>query len=220
MILPYTTWVILLLTIAGSLYGQDTAIYHQAKGALFSNQYVLVKASQTDRFGTFEQYSNTDDGQQWYGHGVFTESRRKIRLTFDTVRKQPRVQAVATVQHKDTLFIRWFDERGQQQYGFTIRLADSTQPGYKADWETGLVKIPKGEVKGNKLGLYAFGHQRKIADVNIDSTANEVNIFANDVGVSHTYGKQKEVLKKTSRGFITVGMWTQGRKSAFERINR
>ena len=73
---------------------------------MFSNNYTFIKKNKTDNFGTFIQYSATDDFQCWHGKGVFNETRKKYYLTFDTTYNHNRIETVSSTKHSDTLYIK------------------------------------------------------------------------------------------------------------------
>ncbi len=163
------------------------------------------------------QYSGTDDMQYWYGQGVFTETKQKIFLTYDTTNNHNRIETVSSTGHSDTLYIKWFDWRGEQQEWFNIRFADTIKNKniYRADFLTGFVKIPKKDLTNNNLSLYAFGSDRNIFDFLVPDHVDEINIFANDLVIMHTFDKTKETLKKNGKGFKTIGMWTKEKPTQF-----
>ncbi|MBI1307744.1 MAG: hypothetical protein GC181_14165 [Bacteroidetes bacterium] len=206
---------ILFLTV-GQLFGQDTTTYRQANASMFSNNYTFIKQNKSDNSGTFNQRTRTDDGQYWYGQGTFEENKQKIYLTFDTTECNPRIETKKNENHRDTLYIRWFDWWGNRQEWFTVRFTDTTSnKSYHADWQTSFIKIPMTELKNKKLSLYGFSSTRKVVDLEVPIGVNEVNIFANDSLVIHTYNKSNEELSKRKNGFITVGMWTKGKRTLF-----
>lgn len=184
---------------------------------MFSNNYTFIKKNKSDNFGTFIQHSRTDDMQQWYGQGIFTETNNKYFLTFDTTNNHNRIETISPTGHSDTLYIKWFDLIGEQQEWFSIRFADTTKNKniYRADYLTGLVKIPKKDFTDKDLSLYAFGGNRSIFDFLVADNIDEINIFVNDSVFTHTYDKKKETLKKNGKGFTTIGMWTKGKPTQF-----
>lgn len=121
----YIIFTILFISAFGQLFAQDTTIYRQANASLFSNNYTFIKKSKSDKFGTFIQCSRTDDMQYWYGEGKFTETNKKYFLTFDTTNYYNRIETIASTSHSDTLYIKWFDWRGEQQEWFSIRFQDT-----------------------------------------------------------------------------------------------
>ena len=207
----------LLATILGQLFGQDTTVYTQANASMFWNNYTFIKVSKTDNHGAFNQSAGTDDGQYWYGQGKFEENKQKIFLTFDTTRCNPRPETSKNENHSDTLYIKWFDCWGDQQEWFSVRYTDTTvsKSIYQSNLLTGVMKIPKAELKDKKLSLYKFSGTRKVIDFEIPYETNEVNIFANDTFAMHTFDKSKEKLSKTANGFTTEGMWTKGKRTLF-----
>lgn len=213
----YIILTILFLTVFGYLFGQDTSTYRQANGSMFSNNYTFIKKNKSDNFGTFIQYSETDDMQYWYGQGVFTETNKKYFLTFDTTNNHNRIETVSSTEHSDTLYIKWLDWRCEQQEWFSIRFADTIKNTkiYRSDFLTGFVKIPKTDLKDKKLSLYAFGSGRNIFDFIIPDNIDEINLFVNDTVVMHTFDNTKITLKKNKRGFTTIGMWTKEKSAQF-----
>ncbi len=141
-------YTLLLTAAVGQLFAQDTTVYRQANASMFSNNYTFIKKNKSDKFGTFIQYSSTDDMQYWYGEGVFTETNQIYFLTFDTTDNHNRIETVASTGHSDTLYIKWFDWRGEQQEWFSIRFQDTINNKniYHADFLTGIAKIPKNEL--------------------------------------------------------------------------
>ena len=111
----YIIFTILFQILVGQLFAQETTIYRQANASLFSNNYTFIKKNKSDKFGTFIQFSRTDDMQYWYGEGIFTETNKKYFLTFDTTNNHNRVETISSTGHSDTLYIKWFDWRGEQQ---------------------------------------------------------------------------------------------------------
>jgi hypothetical protein len=65
---------------AGNCLGQDTLCYHQTASPLVSNHYIFYKENKHLPSGTFDKIMHSDDGQQWAGHGLFTERHRKLIL--------------------------------------------------------------------------------------------------------------------------------------------
>ena len=213
----YIILTILFLTVIGQALGQDTTIYRQANASMFSNNYSFIKKNKSDNSGTFKQYSGTDDMQQWYGEGVFTETNKKYFLTFDTTKNHNRIETASSTGHSDTLYIKWFDWNGEQQEWFSIRFADTNKNKntYRADFLTGFVKIPKNDLTNKHLSLYAFGSNRNIFDFLVADNVDEINIFVNDLVIMHTFDKKKETLKKNGKGFTTIGMWTKEKPTQF-----
>ncbi len=208
---------ILFLTDIGQLFGQDTTIYSQENASMFSNNYTFIRKNKSDSFGTFIQYSGTDDMQQWYGQGVFTETNKNYSLTFDTTNNYNRIETVSSKGQSDTLYIKWFDWRGDQQEQFSIRFMDTANNNiiYDADILSGFVKIPKSELTSNSLSLYAFGGNKNVFNFSIADSIDEINIFVSDLLFMHTFDKKKETLKKNGKGFTTIGMWTQEKPTQF-----
>ena len=212
----YILFTILFLTF-GQLFGQDTTIYKQANASMFSNNYTFIKKNKSDNAGAFIQYVRTDDGQYWYGQGVFIETKQKIFLTFDTTNNHNRIETVSNSVHADTLYIKWFDWWGNQQEWFSIRFADTTKDKhiYRAGVLTGFVKIPRKDLTSKNLSLYPFRSDRNIFNFYVPDSVNEVNLFANVPVLMHTFDKTKEILKKNKKGFITIGLWTKEKRTQF-----
>ncbi|MBS1635169.1 MAG: hypothetical protein JST26_04545 [Bacteroidetes bacterium] len=212
----YIILTIVFLTF-GQLFGQDTTTYRQANASMFWNDYTFIKKNKSDKSGTFIQYSGTDDMQDWYGKGVFTETNKKYFLIFDTINNHNRIETVSSTGHSDTLYIKWFDWRGEQQKWFSIRFADTTKNKniFRSDFLTGSVKIPKIELTSKNLSLYSFGSRGNIFDFFVADNIDEMNIFANDLVLMHTFNKRKETLKKNGKGFTTIGMWTNEKPTQF-----
>lgn len=208
---------ILLLTAIGKLIGQDTLIYIQANASMFSNTYTFIKKVNSDNFGRFKQFSKTDDMQYWYGEGTFIEENRKIILSYDTSRHQNRIETSFEVEHSDTIYIKWFDWWGEPLKWVNVRYSDTTVNDtiFQSDWKSGLIKIATKDIQHNKLSLFAYTSNRKIVDFEINTDINEVSIFANDTITIHTFDKTNETLKKNKKGFVTVGMWTNNKKTKF-----
>ncbi|AFM04727.1 hypothetical protein Fleli_2355 [Bernardetia litoralis DSM 6794] len=217
MIRYYIILTILCLSFIGKLFGQDTVIYSQENASMFSNNYTFIKKDKADNSGVFQQYSGTDDMQHWFGSGTFTETKRKIFLTFDTTNNQNRIETVSSTNHSDTLYIKWFDWRGEQQEWFSIQFADTTKTKdtYRANFLMGFVKIPKEDLTNKNLLLYAFGSNRNIFNFSVAENIDEINLFVNDPILMHTFDKTTETLKKNKKGFTTVGMWTNGKQTQF-----
>ncbi|MCW3084855.1 MAG: hypothetical protein JWP12_2221 [Bacteroidetes bacterium] len=208
-----------LLIIFGKMFGQDTARYSQENASLFSNVYTFVKDKKTDVAGIFYQEGFTDDGQTWYGKGTFRETKNKFYLDFDTTGCHNRIIAAGATKKPDTLYIKWCNWCGQQQIVYNIRYTDATNKTiYDADWQTGIVKIPLADLKDRKLSLYPFGGNRKLTDFVIPAGTEKITIFANDTEM-HTYGGKTEILKRKGNGFVTVGMWTNGKRTKFVKRN-
>lgn len=205
------------MAVIGQLFAQDTTIYRQANASMFSNNYTFIKKNKSDKFGTFIQYSGTDDMQYWYGEGVFTETNQKYFLTFDTTNNYNRIETVSSTGHSDTLYIKWFDWRGEQQEWFSIRFQDTINHNdiYQSDFIIGFVKIPKNELTNKHLALYPFGGNRNIFDFYVSDKINEINIFVNDQMRMHTFDKKTEILKKNAKGFTTIGMFTKEKLTQF-----
>lgn len=184
---------------------------------MFSNNYTFIKKNKSDYFGTFIQYSGTDDMQHWYDQGVFTETNKKYFLTFDITNNHNRIETVSSTGHSDTLFIKWFDWSGEQQKWFSIRFTDTTKNKniYRADFLTGFIKIPKKDLTNKNLSLYALGSNRNIFDFLIADNIDGINIYVNDPVLMHTFDKKKETLKKNGKGFTTIGMWTKEKPTQF-----
>lgn len=213
----YIIFTIVFMAVFGQLFAQDTTIYRQANASMFSNNYTFIKKNQSDKFGTFIQYSGTDDMQYWYGEGVFTETNQKYFLTFDTTNNHNRIETVASTGHSDTLYIKWFDWRGVQQEWFSIRFSDTINHNniYHSDFIIGFVKIPKNELTSKHLSLNPFGGNRNIFDFYVSDSINEINIFVNDQMLMHTFDKKTEILKKNAKGYTTIGMFTKEKLTQF-----
>lgn len=213
----YIIFTILFQILVGQLFAQDTTIYRQANASLFSNNYTFIKKNKSDKFGTFIQFSRTDDMQYWYGEGIFTETNKKYFLTFDTTNYYNHIETVASTGHSDTLYIKWFDWRGEQHEWFSIRFADTINYKniYHADFLIGFVKIPKNELTSKHLSLYSFGGNRNVFDFSVSDSINEINIFVNDQMLMHTFDKKTETLKKNVKGFTTIGMFTNEKSTQF-----
>ena len=203
--------------LLGWTYGQDTIEYRQKNAALFSNNYTFYKLNTTDRKGTFKQTTFTDDGQSWFGQGTFKEKRRSIVLNFDTTKFNHRVEFKMKENNKDILIIKWFDWWGEPQEFFNIKYKDTTSNKkiYQLNWVKEYVEIPLTELQDKNLSLYVFNSNRKILDFIVPDKVNEIVIFANDTMRIHTYNKTKQKLRKRKNGFMTVGMWTKGKKTLF-----
>ncbi len=201
----------------GLTYGQDTIEYRQKNAALFSNNYTFYRLNKTDKNGIFKQTTFTDDGQSWFGQGIFKEKRRCIVLTFDTTKFNHRVEFKTKENNKDILNIKWFDWWGEPQEFFNIKYKDTTSNNkiYQTNWVKGYVEIPLTELQDKNLSLYVFNSNRKILDFKVPEGINEISIFANDTMRIHTHNKTKEKLRKRKNGFITLGMWTKGKKTLF-----
>lgn len=217
--------ILFILIFIGTLlfvpsYGQDTVAYRQANAALFSNTYTFFKENKSDKNGTFRQKTSTDDGQCWVGQGVFIEKGRKIILTFDSTKFNPRVDYKLNENHREILIIKWFELWGNPQEFFDIKYSDSTtnKDIYESSWQKGFVEIPLKELKDRKLTLYNFNCTRKIADFQVPDETNEIYIFANDSKKTQIHNKSRERLKKRKNGFKSVGMWTKGKKTLFVKI--
>ena len=208
---------ILFFIVFVPLFGQDTTVYRQANASMFSNNYTFIKKNKSDNSGIFIQYSGTDDMQYWYGQGVFTETNKKYFLTFDTTNNHKRIETVSSTEHSDTLYIKWFDLRGEQQEWFSIRFTDTTKNKnvYREDFLTGFVKVLKKDLTSKHLSLNAFGSDRNIFDFFVADNIDEINIFANDLMLMHTFDKTKETLKKNGKGFTAIGMWTKEKPTQF-----
>lgn len=213
----YIIFTILFQILVGQLFAQETTIYRQANASLFSNNYTFIKKNKSDKFGTFIQFSRTDDMQYWYGEGIFTETNKKYFLTFDTTNYYNHIETVASTGYSDTLCIKWYDWRGEQQEWFSIRFADTINYKniYHADFLIGFVKIPKNELTSKHLSLYSFGGNRNVFDFSVSDSIDEIIIFVNDQMLMHTFDKKTEILKKNAKGFTTIGMFTKEKSTQF-----
>lgn len=68
--------IILTLFFTINVFAQDSIVSEQSKSVMFSNWYVFYPDS------TFKHYFKTDDGQLWYGVGIFEDHGRKRVLKF------------------------------------------------------------------------------------------------------------------------------------------
>ena len=75
-----------------TLYSQDTAVFWQENGDLFSDSYTFYRKNSTDKVGFFKHVIFTDDVQTWYGKGEFIERKGKYKLYYQ--------------QHFDTLTVK------------------------------------------------------------------------------------------------------------------
>lgn len=184
---------------------------------MFSNEYIFIRKNNIDNFGIFIQHSSTDDSQYWYGHGSFTETNKKIVLTFDTTSNHNRVKLIPSAGHSDTLCIKRFDWWGDQQTWFNVWIEDITKSKkkYDVDYRSGVVKIPKEKLTSINLSLCAFSSNRSIFDLFVTDNIRGLDIFVNDPLFMHTFDKGKEKLKKNAKGFTTVGMWTKEKPTQF-----
>ncbi|MBI3235502.1 MAG: hypothetical protein HYZ42_15930 [Bacteroidetes bacterium] len=208
---------LLFLTVSGYITGQDTTIYRQTNAHLYWNHYTFFKKNVSDNFGTFFQFSGSDNLQIWKGQGVFTETKKKFNLTFDTSLYHNRLEAINSKEHKDTLYIKCFDWFGQTTSFFSIRFADTSQNNhvYEEDFLTNIVKIPKNEFTSNHLSLFSYGSIKKIYDFFVLDSTNEIHIFANNPLYMRTFNKKVETLHKNRKGFKTIGMFTRKRRAQF-----
>ena len=105
---------------------------------------------------------------------------------------------------------------------FTIRFTETSisKKAYKVDLLTGIVKIPKKDLAIKELSLFAYGSDLKIVDFFVEDNVDEINVFADDLTIMHTFDKTKETLKKNAKGFKTVGMWTEERRTQFVVIQK
>ncbi|MGO8055567.1 hypothetical protein, partial [Rhizobium leguminosarum] len=85
--------VVSLFFVFGKLKAQDTIRYKQINASLFSNDYIFIKKNRFDKNGSFYRRSATDDGLFWFGEGVFSETNKKIILTYDTSKNKNRVES-------------------------------------------------------------------------------------------------------------------------------
>lgn len=212
---------ILLLSIAlnfiSSLtWSQDSTRYCQENGVLFSNCYELIKADKSLKHGTFTQRTSTNDGQVFYGWGSFKESRSSIELTYSKVNTYPIIKYKNARLYSDTLVIQWFSRDNAQEF-FRIHYEDATvSKTYKSNWEQAVLKIPKDELKNNRLELYQGPN--KILDFTVNSSRTDfITIYAEDPHSLYLQ-KHKEKLHKTGLGFTTKGVNTNDKKSNFLKI--
>jgi hypothetical protein len=192
---------------------QDTSVYCQENGVLFTNCYEMMRVNPTDRYGSFTQRVSTNDGQVFYGWGTFKENKSNFLLTYSKANSYPQIKYENAPTYSDTLCIQWYTRDNAQEF-FRIKYHDSTiTRTYKADIETMKVKIPKSDLKDNKLELYQGGN--KILDFTVNSTRTDfINIYAEDPR-SKYLNKHTEKLTKTKFGFITKGVYTKGKVSNF-----
>lgn len=205
------------LLFFGQVNGQDTVIYYQRNAVLFSNSYTFIKEKKTDNKGIFRQITFSDDGQYWVGQGTFKENLCNIFLTFDTSNIKPRIEYKINEINKENLIVRWFDFFGEEQAFFSIKYTDKQLSNYcyNTKFANTFIEIPLSELKDNKLSLFFFNSDSKIIDFEVTKGNNEINIYANDKRGMHFYDKVKEKLRKRKNGFITIGMWTKGKKALF-----
>lgn len=210
---------IILLSVSYQLCAEDTTFYYQRSNGFFSNRYMLIRQYASDKKGRFIQESFTDDMQKWYGQGVFTETRHKIYLTFDTTKQCTRVELISCKEHIDTLYVKWFDWWGRglsnATVGYSNSLISSIQ--YHSEWRSGFIKIPKYELRDPKLTLYALNSDRKMADFQITNGICQVNVYATDTVSVHTYKQKEVVIKKTKKGVKAIGMFVANKKVKFIR---
>src|SRR5574343_424240 len=174
--------IVVFLTFIGPLFGQDKTIYRQENARMFFNHYKFVKKNKSDKFGYFIQYCGTDDNQNWYGLGIFTETNKKYFLTFDITNTDSRIEVDSSTGHSDTLYIKWFDWVGEQQKSFSVRSADTiiNKSIYYSDLITGFVKVPKKDLTNKSLSLYVMRTNRKVYDFLVTDNIDEINIFVED----------------------------------------
>lgn len=183
---------------------------------MYSNEYTFIRANKADNHGTFFQRAATDDGGEWYGQGMFKETRHKLTLIFDTTISRPRIETAMNKVHSDTLYVKWYDCLGNRQDWFRVGFSDTTinKEIFASDLLTGLVKIPRTGLKNLKLSLYAYGTRVKLSDFDVANNINVISIFVNP-GRIHLVNKSKEVLRKTKNGFVTTGMFISGKRVSF-----
>ncbi len=79
-----------------------------------------------------------------------------------------------------------------------------------------MVKIPKAELKDNKLVLYQGAN--KIFEFTVNTTRTDIIIIYAEDPHSLYLHKHKETLKKTTSGFMTKGVYTKEKLSNFVEI--
>lgn len=178
---------------------------------MFSNKYRLIKKNSSDKFGVFMQLTSTDDFQKWFGQGVFSETKRKIHLQFDTTGNFNRIELDSTNNKSDTLCIKWFDWYGRKESFFKIRFTDTTQNNkiYYSSLKTSSIKIPLNELSSKNLTLLYPFKLIEIVSFTVPDGVSEVRIIASiDM---HLIKKSTETLKKNKFGFVTRGVFSKKR---------
>jgi len=200
------------------LNAQDTTRYCQENGVLFSNCYEFVRSSKGLNYGTFTQRTANNDGQVFYGWGTFKVKKSTIELSFSKINTYPVIKYKNARVYSDTLYIQWYSRDNLQDF-FKIKYKDSTNSKtYKSNYETFTVKIPKQDLKDNRLELYQGAN--KILEFNVNSTRTDyIIIYAEDPRTLYLH-KHKEKLVKTNFGFITQGVYTKEKKSNFIEIKQ
>ncbi len=195
---------------------QDTSRYCQENAVLYSNCYDLVRSHPGAKTGTFTQRTATNDGQVFYGWGIFKEGKSSIELTFSKVNTYTKIITRNNKSFSDTLYIQWYSRDNAQEF-FKIEYQDSSiDKSYKSNWEHAMVKIPKDELKDTKLSL--FQGNRKIMDFTIENTrADYIIIYAEDPRTKYLF-KYQEKLMKTKNGFTTKGVYTKENTSNFNLV--
>jgi hypothetical protein len=193
--------------------GQDTSRYCQENGVLFSNCYDLVRTHIGAKTGTFTQRIATNDGQVFYGWGIFKENKSSIELTFSKVNTYPKIFTKHNKTFSDTLYIQWYSRDNAQEF-FKVEYQDSTiDKVYKSEKGNVVVKIPKAELKDTKLSIYQ-GNKKIVDFIISDTRADNIIIYAEDPRQKYLF-KYKEKLVKTLHGFAAKGVYTKENTSNF-----
>lgn len=212
--------VLLFPVLTLPLFAQDTSRYCEENAILFSNIYTFVNDSKSDISGSFNQCIIADDGQIWNNKGTFTETKHRILLQYDTTGNYNRLEIISGSDHSDTLYIKWFNRRRVQEQWFTIRYADQSKGTkvYVPDITDGFVKIPKRDLRDDKLSLYGLEGDRAIFTFIVTADADEIDLIVDDPDQMHIFVAKPSKLKKNEKGFKAIGMWSGKRAVQFVKI--
>lgn len=189
-------------------------MYYQSDAFLFSNEYKLIKPVKSAKFGFFLHTSRTDDLQTWKGTGSFIETGKKIELFYATTGYRNRYYCLNNKNHPDTLYIRWFDWWGEEQFWFNIIEIDSTNNGkiLKNYNPFAFLKIPLSEIQSTKFSLCPFAHKTGHYDIELSTGTNEIHIFYNYPEMMHSFAQRSETMRKNAKGFVGKAMWSKQKK--------
>ncbi len=140
--------------INNSAKAQDSLVYRQKYGNLFSNQFVFYSNK------TFEFQYDTDDGQRWLGKGTYKKFKDRLVLNYEKIKP---LQYKFNILKKDTptnnVTIRLVSTKGQNIDAFRgLWFKSQIDTSYKMysyenvyPYDIKFVKIPVSSFKGQNL---------------------------------------------------------------------
>ncbi len=207
-------FLLILLFLQAKLFAQDTIVFSQENSVLFSNKYILYPKS-----NKFEHKFKTDDGQLWYGQGIYNVEGNKISFHFKNSNKCNllKVNSIYNFEEKrETIKIKFLDEDNKTISPSYIKINDIV---FNSDFD-GLISIDKSKISSNIKSIKFFhnGEGQKIKLENIQNI-NAIEIIGCDFNNSvHYESNFTRTLKYNKKKIISDDFYntTNKRKVCFK----